>query len=158
MIGTTSSPHKRDIALAAGAIAVVDTNDEAWPEAFQEAAGGRKARVVYDAVGKDTLLKSLECAAPFGLVVNYGAASGPSPAVDPALLNKYGCLFLTRPSVFPHNADPETFRANAADLFEAIGRGHVAVDIGGRFPLSEISEAHRAAEAKEIAGAIVIDA
>ncbi|WP_284210434.1 quinone oxidoreductase family protein, partial [Mesorhizobium tianshanense] len=119
VIGTTSSPRKRDTALAAGAVAVIDTNDEQWPEAFLEASGGRKARVVYDAVGKATLLKSLDCAAQFGLVVNYGAASGRAPAVDPELLNKKGCLFLTRPSVFPHNADPETFRANAADLFNA---------------------------------------
>lgn len=158
VIGTTSSPHKRDIVLAAGATAVIDTNEEHWPEALLEATGGRKARVVYDAVGKDTLLKSLDCAAPFGLVVSYGAASGRAPAVDPELLNKKGCLFLTRPSVFPHNADPETFRANAADLFEAIGKGQVAVDIGARFSLDDIVEAHRAAEARKVTGAIVIAA
>ncbi|MCV0369936.1 quinone oxidoreductase [Filomicrobium sp.] len=156
VIGTTSSPHKRDQALAAGAVAVIDTNDENWPEAFVKAAGGRKARVVYDAVGKDTLLKSLDCAAPFGLVVIYGAASGRAPSIDPELLNKKGCLFLTRPSVFPHNADPETFRANAADLFDAIGKGHVTVDIGARFPLEQVADAHRAAEARSVTGAIVI--
>lgn len=156
VIGTTSSPRKRDIALAAGAVAVLDTNEEHWPEAFLEAAGGRKARVVYDAVGKATFLNSLDCAAPFGLVVSYGAASGPAPEISPELLNRKGCLFLTRPSVFPHNADPATFRANATDLFEAIAKGHVAVDIGARFPLDDIAEAHRAAEAREVHGAIVI--
>ncbi|KMO10767.1 zinc-binding dehydrogenase, partial [Methylobacterium indicum] len=98
----------------------------------------------------------LDCAAPFGLVVSYGAASGPSPAIDPELLNKKGCLFLTRPSVFPHNADPATFRANAADLFDAIARGHVAVDVGARFPLEKVVEAHEAAEARKVAGAIVL--
>ena len=157
VIGTTSSPHKRDVALAAGCTAVIDTNDPRWPDAFIEAAGGRKARVVYDAIGKATLLKSLECAAPFGLVVCYGAASGPAPAVDPELLNRNGCLYLTRPSVFPHNADPEIFRANAADLFEAIAKGHVKVDIGAQFPLDQIAEAHRAAEERRVAGAIVIE-
>ncbi|TNC11279.1 quinone oxidoreductase [Methylobacterium terricola] len=156
VIGTTGSPAKRDAALAAGCAAVVDLNDPDWPKAFLEATGGTKARVVYDAVGKDTLLKSLDCAAPFGLVVSYGAASGPSPAIDPELLNKKGCLFLTRPSVFPHNADPATFRANAADLFDAIGRGHVAVDIGARFPLDRVVEAHEAAEARKVTGAIVL--
>jgi len=80
VIGTTSSPGKRETALAAGCTAVIDTRDENWPAAFLDATGGRKARVVYDAVGKATLLKSLECAAPFGLVVCYGAASGPAPA------------------------------------------------------------------------------
>ncbi|MFE1601875.1 quinone oxidoreductase family protein [Methylobacterium sp. ID0610] len=156
VIGTTGSPQKRDAALAAGCQAVVDLGDPDWPQAFLAATGGRKARVVYDAVGKDTLIRSLDCAAPFGLVVSYGAASGPSPAIDPELLNKKGCLFLTRPSVFPHNAEVETFRANAADLFEAIAQGHVRVDIGERFPLGRIAEAHEAAEARRVAGAIVI--
>lgn len=156
VVGTTTSPGKRDAALAAGCIAVIETNDETWPQAFLEATDGRKARVVYDAIGKATLLKSLECAAPFGLVVCYGGASGRAPAVDPELLNKNGCLYLTRPSVFPHNADPETFRANAADLFDAIGKGHVKVDIGARYPLDQIVEAHRAAEQRQVTGAMVI--
>ncbi len=156
VVGTTGSPEKREAALAAGCAAVIDLNQPDWPKAFLKATGGAKARVVYDAVGKDTLLKSLDCAAPFGLVVSYGAASGPSPAIDPELLNKKGCLFLTRPSVFPHNADPATFRANAADLFDAIGRGHVAVDVGARFPLERVVEAHEAAEARKVTGAIVL--
>ncbi|SEP16111.1 NADPH2:quinone reductase [Methylobacterium sp. ap11] len=156
VVGTTGSPGKREAALAAGCAAVIDLNQPDWPKAFLEATGGAKARVVYDAVGKDTLLKSLDCAAPFGLVVSYGAASGPSPAIDPELLNKKGCLFLTRPSVFPHNADPATFRANAADLFDAIGRSHVAVDVGARFPLEKVVEAHEAAEARKVTGAIVL--
>ncbi|AWN41237.1 quinone oxidoreductase family protein [Methylobacterium durans] len=156
VVGTTGSPRKREAALAAGCVDVVDLNDPDWPQAFLAATGGRKARVVYDAVGKDTLIRSLDCAAPFGLVVCYGASSGKAPAVDPELLNKKGCLFLTRPSVFPHNADAATFRANAADLFDAIARGHVTVDIGGRFSLEEIVEAHRAAEERRIGGAILI--
>lgn len=156
VFGTTGSPEKRAAALAAGCQAVIDTNDPDWPKAFLEATGGRKARVVYDAVGKATLLKSLECAAPFGLVVCYGAASGPAPAIDPELLNRNGCLYLTRPSLFPHNADPATFRANAADLFDAIAKGHVRVDIGARFPLDRIAEAHRAAEERRVTGAILL--
>ncbi|KAB1072566.1 quinone oxidoreductase family protein [Methylobacterium planeticum] len=156
VIGTTGSPHKREAALAAGCEAVIDLTDAAWPQAFLEATGGRKARVVYDAVGKDTLIRSLDCAAPFGLVVSYGGASGPAPAIEPELLNKKGCLFLTRPSVFPHNADVRTFRANAADLFDAIGKGHVRVDIGERFPLDRIAAAHAAAEARRIVGALLI--
>lgn len=156
VIGTTGSPHKRAAALAAGCVEVIDLNDTEWPAAFLKATGGRKARVVYDAIGKDTLIQSLDCAAPFGLVVSYGAASGKSPAIDPELLNKKGCLFFTRPSVFPHNADPATFQANAADLFDAIDRGHVKVDIGQRFALNDIVAAHLAAEQRVAEGAIVI--
>jgi NADPH2:quinone reductase len=156
VIGTTGSPRKRSAAIAAGCAEVIDLNDPDWPSNFLAATGGRKARVVYDAVGKDTLLKSLDCAAPFGLVVNYGAASGKSPAIDPELLNKKGCLFLTRPSVFPHNAVPKTFKENAADLFDAISRGDVKVDIGRRFALKDVVAAHIAAEERTVEGAIVI--
>ena len=156
VFGTTGSPGKRETALAAGCVDVIDLNDPEWPDAFLRASGGRKARVVYDAIGKDTLIKSLDCAAPFGLVVWYGASSGKAPAVDPERLNKKGCLFLTRPSVFPHNADPATFRANAADLFAAIAQGHVSVDIGGRFRLDDIVEAHVAAEERRFGGALLI--
>ena len=153
--GTTGSPQKRETALAAGCREVIDLNDPEWPAAFAAAAGD-KARVVYDAIGKDTLLGSLDCARPFGLVVSYGAASGKAPAIDPEMLNKKGCLFLTRPSVFPHNADPATFRANAAELFDAIARGVVQVDIGARFSLDDIALAHRAAEERTVKGAILI--
>lgn len=156
VIGTTSSPQKRAAALAAGAKAVIDTNDDHWPQAFLDATGGRKARVVYDAVGKATFLKSLDCAQPFGLVVVYGAASGPAPAIDPELLNRKGCLFLTRPSVFPHNADPAVLQANAADLFDAVAQGHVVSGIGARFALDDIVQAHRAVEARQVQGALVI--
>lgn len=156
VIGTTGSPHKKAAALAAGCAAVVDLNDPEWPQAFLEATGGRKARVVYDAVGKETLLKSLDCAAPFGLVVSYGGASGKPPAISPDLLGQKGGLFLTRPSVFPHNADEQALRRNAADLFGAIQSGHVKVDIGQRFRLDQIVEAHRAAEERRVEGAILI--
>jgi NADPH:quinone reductase len=157
VVGTASSPSKCAIARQAGCDIAIDYSQSDWVEAFLAATGGRKARVVYDSVGKDTFLKSLDCAAPFGLVVLYGAASGPVPAIEPELLNKKGCLFLTRPSVFPHNADVATFRSNAADLFQAIAAGHVRVNIGARFKLDAIADAHRAAEARTTTGAILIE-
>jgi NADPH2:quinone reductase len=145
------------VARAAGCDAAIDYRATAdLPAALLDATGGRKARVVYDSVGRDTFMQSLDCAAPFGLVVLYGAASGPAPAIEPELLNKKGCLFLTRPSVFPHNADPATFRANAADLFAAIASGAVVPEIGRRFALADLPAAHRAAEARETTGAIVL--
>ncbi|MBC7801139.1 MAG: quinone oxidoreductase [Gemmatimonadaceae bacterium] len=154
--GTAGSPEKCEVARRAGCDFVVDYSRPEWPAAFLKATGGRKARVVYDAVGRDTFLHSLDCAAPFGLVVLYGAASGPAPDIAPELLNKKGCLFLTRPSVFPHNADPAIFRANAADLLDAIGTGAVQVDIGARFALDDVAKAHEAAEARATTGAILI--
>jgi NADPH2:quinone reductase len=156
VIGTAGSPAKREIARAAGCDVAIDYSNPDWPNALLAATGGKKARVVYDSVGKDTFLKSLDCAAPFGLVVLYGAASGPAPAIEPELLNKKGCLFLTRPSVFPHNADVNTFRANAADLFAAVAAGMVRATIGARYPLAEVAAAHTAAERRATTGSILL--
>ncbi len=156
VIGTAGSEEKCETARAAGCDLAINYSKEDWPAKLLKATGGKKADVVYDSVGKDTFLKSLDCAAPFGLVVLYGAASGPAPVIEPDLLNKKGCLFLTRPSVFPHNADPATFRANAADLFEAISTGLVKSNIGARFKLDDIVAAHTAAESRTTQGAIVI--
>ena len=156
VIGTASSPEKCAIAQAAGADIAINYSKEDWPAALLEATGGKKADVVYDSVGKDTFLKSLDCAAPFGLVVLFGAASGPAPAIEPEILNKKGCLFLTRPSVFPHNADAAIFRENAAELFTAIASGWVKSSLGARFKIDDIAAAHHAAESRATQGATLI--
>jgi len=156
VIGTAGSAAKCDVARAAGCDAAIDYSQDDWVQQVIAATGGRKARVVYDSVARHTFMGSLDCAAPFGMVVLFGAASGPAPAIDPELLNKKGCLFLTRPSVFPHNADTQTFRANAADVFDAMRSGAVRAAIGARYDLTQIQDAHRAAERRAVTGAIVI--
>ena len=156
VIGTAGSAQKCEAARAAGCDAAVDYSQPDWVAQVIAATGGRKARVVYDSVAQHTFMGSLDCTAPFGLVVLYGAASGPVTAFEPELLNKKGCLFLTRPSVFPHNADPATFRANAADVFEAMASGAVRASIGARFSLEQVAQAHRLAESRSNAGAIVM--
>ena len=156
VVATAGSQEKCQAATAAGADVALDYSQGDWPQRLLEATGGRKADVVYDSVGKDTFLKSLDCAAPFGLVVLYGAASGPAPDISPELLNKKGCLFLTRPSVFPHNAEAAVFRANAAELFAAIAAGSVRPNIGARFHLNEIVAAHESVEARKTLGATLI--
>jgi NADPH2:quinone reductase len=156
VIGTAGSAQKCEAARAAGCDAAIDYSQADWVAQVIAATGGRKARVVYDSVAQHTFMGSLDCTAPFGLVVLYGAASGPVAAFEPELLNKKGCLFLTRPSVFPHNADPATFRANAADVFEAMASGAVRASIGARFSLEQVAQAHRLAESRSNAGAIVM--
>lgn len=156
VIGTAGSPEKCRIAIDAGCDHAVDYGEDDWVEQVIKASAGRKAHVVYDSVGLHTFLGSLDCAAKFGMVVLYGAASGPAPSIDPELLNKKGCLFLTRPSVFPHNADTATFRQNASEVFEAIRRGYIKPSIAARFPLEDVAGAHRLAESRANAGAIVI--
>ena len=135
MIGTAGSPEKCRIAINAGCDHAVNYSEDDWVDQVIKASDGRKADVVYDSVGKNTFLGSLDCTAKFGMVVLYGAASGPAPSIDPELLNKKGCLFLTRPSVFPHNADPATFRENAAEVFDAMQRGYFKASIAARVAL-----------------------
>jgi len=156
VIGTAGSAEKCRIAMEAGCDHAVNYSDEGWVEHVIEASDGRKADVVYDSVGKHTFLGSLDCAAKFGTVVLFGSASGPAPNIDPELLNKKGCLFLTRPSVFPHNADAATFRANAAEVFKAMQDGIIKASIASRFGLDRVADAHRLAESRKNAGAIVI--
>lgn len=156
VIGTAGSAEKCAIAKAAGADIAIDYSKEDWTKDLLEATDGKKANVVYDSVGKNTFLKSLDCTAQFGLVVLFGAASGPAPAIEPELLNKKGCLFLTRPSVFPHNANPAIFRENAADLFNAIATGIVKPVIGAKYKLHDIVEVHKAAEARSTQGSTLI--
>ena len=156
VVGTAGSAAKCALAVAEGADACIDYTQADWVAQTQAALGSTKAHVVYDSVGQHTFMASLDLAAPFGMVVTYGVASGPAPAIEPELLNKKGCLFLTRPSVFPHNADAATFRANAADVFTAMASGSVKATIGARFKLAEVAAAHRAAESRATTGAIVI--
>jgi NADPH2:quinone reductase len=156
VIGTAGSAAKCEIARAAGCDVAIDYAQADWVAQVLTATGPGKARVVYDSVAKHTFMGSLDIAAPFGLVVLYGAASGPAPAIEPELLNKKGCLFLTRPSVFPHNADAATFRANAADVFDAMASGAIKATIGARFALDKIADAHRAAESRATTGSIVM--
>lgn len=156
VLATAGSPAKCELARRAGADFAEDYSREGWAQRLIEANGGRKADVVYDSVGRDTFAHSLDCAAPFGLVVLFGAASGPVEPVDPEILARKGCLFLTRPSVFPHNADPATLRANAAELFNAIERGWVHADVSARFSLDDVVAMHRAAQARATHGAVVL--
>jgi len=156
VIGTVGSPAKFAAAKEAGCDAVVDYSQPNWVEEVIKAAGGKKANVVYDSVAKTTFLGSLDCTAPFGTVALFGAASGPAPEIQPEILNKKGCLFLTRPSVFPHNATAALLKENAKAVFDAIAQGHVKVQIGARFPLEQAAEAHRAAEGRQVSGAIVM--
>ena len=156
VVGTVGSSGKIAAAKQAGCDVVVDYSQPNWVEEVIKATGGKKANVVYDSVAKDTFLGSLECTAPFGTVALFGAASGPAPEIQPEILNKKGCLFLTRPSVFPHNATHALLQENAKAVFDAIAKGYVKVQIGAKFPLEQAQEAHRAAEERKVSGAIVL--
>lgn len=156
VVGTVGSQAKFAAAKEAGCDVAVDYSQPNWVEEVVKATGGKKANVVYDSVAKTTFLGSLDCAAPFGTVALFGAASGPAPEIHPEILNKKGCLFLTRPSVFPHNATSALLKENAKAVFDAISKGQVKVQIGAKFSLEQAADAHRAAEGRKVSGAIVM--
>ncbi|HEX6603731.1 MAG TPA: zinc-binding dehydrogenase, partial [Sphingomicrobium sp.] len=118
--------------------------------------GGRKLPVVYDSVGRDTFIRSLDCLAPRGLMVSFGNASGPVEPFSPLLLSQKGSLFLTRPTLFNYIAARDELERAANELFEVVQSGKVRIEVKQRFRLEDAAEAHRALEARETAGSTVL--
>ncbi len=156
VIGTVSTDEKASLAREAGCEHVVVTSREDFVARVKEITGGAGVRVVYDAVGRDTFEKSLDCLSPLGLMVSYGNASGPVPPVAPLLLSQKGSLFLTRPTLMTYTARREDLLASAANLFDVLRSGAVRVRIGATFPLREAAEAHVALEARRTTGSTVL--
>ena len=117
---------------------------------------GRMANVVYDSVGKDTFLESLDCLRRRGMMVSFGNASGPPPAIAPVELARRGSLFLTRPSLFDYIAEPADLLASARTLFSLVRSRKLRVHIGQRYPLEDAAQAHRDLELRGTVGATVL--
>lgn len=111
---------------------------------------------VYDGVGKDTFLPSLDCLRPFGKLVNYGNASGPAPPLDIMLLSSRGSLSVGRVALGDHIRRPEDYQGAAAELLDLCGRGVIRAHLRGVLPLAEATEAHRMLESGDGAGALVL--
>src|SRR5450830_1634273 len=117
MIGTVSSDEKAALATAAGCTHVINYNTENFVERVREITGGKGVSVVYDSVGKDTFIGSLDCLAPLGMMVSLGNASGSVPPFVVGELASRGSLFLTRPSLMSYMATRDDLEAAAASLF-----------------------------------------
>jgi NADPH2:quinone reductase len=111
---------------------------------------------VYDGVGKDVFLASLDCVRPFGMLVNYGNASGHPPSLDLLLLAKKGSLSVSRPALSRLTADVAAMRAAAAELFDLVQRGALTIEIGASFALADAAAAHRAIEERSVAGSVLL--
>lgn len=155
-IGVVGGAAKAEIAAAAGADHVIDRTTEDFVAAVRRLTGGRGVDVVYDGVGGETLLKSLDCARPFGLVASIGQAAGALPDIPLTALGPKRSISLARPSVFAYASDPGRYRAAAAAVFEALEDG-LQVAVGARFALADAAAAHRALEAGKTSGAILLD-
>jgi NADPH2:quinone reductase len=155
VIGTVSTDEKAEMAHAHGCDHPIIYTRQDFVREVERITGGAKLPVVYDSVGKDTFLKSLDCLHPRGLMVSYGNASGPPDPIPPGLLAQKGSLFLTRPTLFHYIARREELEQSANELFEMVLSGKVKVEIGQTFPLKDAAEAHRALEARKTTGSTV---
>ena len=156
VIGTVSTEEKAELARAHGCDHPILYKSQDFVEQVRELTGGSGVPVVYDSVGKDTFLRSLDCLAPRGMMVSFGQSSGAIEPFSPGILAQKGSLFLTRPTLFTYIADRRELEQSAAALFDMVRSGKVRIDIGQRFPLSEAAEAHWALEGRQTAGSTVL--
>jgi NADPH2:quinone reductase len=156
LIGTAGSDEKCALAREHGAAHTINYRTEDFAARVKDITGGRGVKVVYDSVGKDTFDKSLDCLAPFGLMVSYGGASGKVPPFDLGVLGAKGSLFLTRPTLFTHIATREGTQAMADDLFAAVLSGAVRIPVERRYALADAAQAHRDLEARLTTGCSVL--
>ena len=156
VIGTVGSEEKAALAKAHGCDHVILYKTEDVAKRVREITGGEGVAAVYDGVGKDTFMASIDSLRVRGTMVSFGNASGPVPPFEPLLLSQKGSLFFTRPTMGDYQATTAELDESAAALFEVIKSGAVKIDIGQTFPLAEARRAHEALEGRETIGASLL--
>ena len=156
VIGTVGSDEKAELARAHGCDHPIVYTRQDFATEVERITEGKKLPVVYDSVGKDTFLKSLDCLRPRGLMVSFGNASGPVDPIPPGILAQKGSLFLTRPTLFHYIADRAELEMAARELFDVVESGKVKIEIKQRFALKDAAEAHRALEARKTSGSTIL--
>jgi NADPH2:quinone reductase len=156
VIGTVGSDEKAELAHAHGCDYPVVYTRQDFVSEVARITGEAKVPVVYDGVGRDTFMKSLDCLRRRGMMVSFGNASGPVDPFPPSILAQKGSLFLTRPTMYDYVAKREELEEAAAELFEVVTSGKVKVEIGQRFLLKDAAEAHRALETRKTTGSTVL--
>jgi NADPH:quinone reductase len=155
VIGTVGSSDKAILAHEHGCAHTILYRTEDIAARVQEITAGKKCRAVYDSVGADTMLASLDSAARRGLVVSFGNASGPPPPIAPSELAKRGSLMFTRPTLFDFVASTEELDVAANALFDLVGKGVITPVIGARFALEQAAQAHADLEARKTMGSTI---
>lgn len=156
LIGTAGTDEKCALAKENGATFAINYRTGDFAEQVAELTGGKGVSVVMDSVGKDTWEGSLDCLAPFGMMITFGNASGKVPPFDPGILGPKGCLYVTRPTLFGHITSREKTQEMADNLFAKVTSGNVNIRIDQRFALDDVADAHRALEARQTTGATVL--
>ena len=156
VIGTVSTDEKAILAKKSGCKHVIVTSRESVSGRVKEITKGIGVHVVYDGVGKDTFMDSLDCLRPLGLMVSYGNASGAVDPFSPAILSKKGSLFLTRPSLHTYVEKREDLLNSARELFKVVKKGVVKISINQTYQLKDAAKAHQDLENRKTTGSTVL--
>ena len=156
VIGAVSTPAKAAIARDAGADHVVIYAEEDFAAAVKRITAGRGVDVVYDAVGLDTYIRSMDSLRPRGMLALYGEASGLVPPIDPRELLFRKSLFLTRTGLDHYIADRRELRARTDEIFAWVADGRLKQKIFGTYRLEAVADAHRALESRATAGKLLV--
>ena len=156
VIGTVGSGEKAELASSHGCDHAILYREEDFVARVREITDGKGVDVVYDSVGKDTFLHSLDCLKPMGMLALFGQSSGPVAPFDPGLLSAKGSLFVTRPTLMNYVNKRSDLDNTVAELFEVLRKGVVNADIRQERPLREATEAHSDLESRRTAGATLL--
>jgi NADPH2:quinone reductase len=156
VIGTAGSPEKAELAKSFGCDEVIDYTKEDVAKRVRDLTDGKGVPVVYDGVGQATLMASLDSLSPRGLLVSFGAASGPVKDFDTGILAAKGSLYLTRPTLMTYVAGDEALQANTADLFDVVGSGAVKIEVNQTYALADAVQAHKDLEGRKTTGSTVL--
>ena len=156
VIGTVGSEEKAALAKANGCEHTILYREENFVDKVKEITNGKGVPVVYDGIGKDTALKSLDCLSPLGMLVVFGNSSGNAPPIETGLLAAKGSLFLTRPTLMTYNAKREDLVESAQQLFNMVGSGKVNISINARYDLKDAAQAHKDLESRKTTGSTLL--
>jgi NADPH:quinone reductase len=156
VIGTVGSEAKAELAAEHGCDHPVLYRREDFAKRARELTGGEGVAAVFDSVGKDTFLRSMDALRKRGYLVCFGESSGPAPAVDPHLLHDKGSLFLTRASLIDYTIADEDYRAATRAVFDVISSGAVRITLNQTYRLADVANAHRDLEARRTTGSSVL--
>lgn len=156
VIGVVGSAAKAELARACGCAETVQADDPQFVKKVRDLSDGGVS-AVFDSVGRDTFIQSLDCLRKHGTMVAFGNASGPVAPFSPMELAKRGSLHLTRPSLFDFISSRADLEAGTGELFALIGKGAVRTTIGQRYPLRDVARAHRDLEARKTSGSTILD-
>lgn len=156
VIGTVGSDEKAELARNHGCDHPIVYTREDFLERLKEITSGLGVRVVYDSVGKDTFMRSLDCLSRLGMMVLFGQSSGPVEPMDLGLLAAKGSLFITRPTIFSYIATVEELDNSVAELMDVVDKGAVRIEVNQTYPLKDVARAHEDLEARKTTGSTVL--